>query len=146
MLKTLSLTLPVLFPSWRFFKSIEPSPRVQWALLSETKTTEPDWQEFRPRPVTISPIQILLRLFWNPDWNDTLFVVSCAERIQECPTAHSIHEIRRRIVSDIRASALDTTDKLVQFRLVFVHHDGQDLVQEVVFLSDTSPTTDPETW
>ena len=146
MLKTLSLTLPVLFPSWRFFKSIEPSPRVQWALVSDSEPKEANWQEFRPRPLTISLFQILGRLFWNPGWNDTLFVVSCAERIQECPTPHSIDEIRRRIVSDVRASTLDTTDKLLQFRLIFVHHDGQDLVQEVVFLSDTSPTTDPGTW
>ena len=139
MMQTLSLVLPVLIPSWRFFKSIEPSPRVQWALYSEQYATPLDWQDFRPRPLTVTPIGMILRLFWNPNWNDALFVVSCAERIQQDPTEHSIQEITRRIQADIGQMAMDATGKMVRFRLVFVHREDGELEQEVVFLSDAVP-------
>jgi hypothetical protein len=143
MLKTLSLILPVLIPSWRFFKAIEPSPRVQWTLLADSGDLADDWQEFKPRPMVVTPFQMLCRLFWNPAWNDALFVVSCAERIALNPTPHSVTEIRRRILSDIEQLPIDSTDKLMQFRLVFVQRDETGLSQDIVFLSELVPATGP---
>ena len=136
MWKTLSLILPVLIPSWRFFKAIEPSPRVQWSFLSDVDSHARDWQDFRPRPLAVTPLQMLGRLFWNPAWNDTLFVVSCAERIEQQPTDHSITEIARRIQADIEQSQVDASAQFFRFRLVFVHRDGTGLVEDIVFLSD----------
>lgn len=136
MLKTLSLILPVLIPSWRFFKAIEPSPRVQWAVFSASDISAENWHEFRPRPPKVTPLQMLGRLFWNPKWNDALFVVSCAERIALDPHPHSINEINCRILSDLRHLPMDAAGKLMRFRLVFVHRAEAGLVQEVVFLSD----------
>lgn len=135
MLKTLSLILPVLIPSWRFFRAVEPSPRVQWAWVdADDATTE--WQEFRERPLTVSPFQMLCRLFWNPAWNDTLFIVSCAERIATEPNTHSIHEIKQRLLSDPSQVPLGASGERMQFRLVFVSRGPGGLEQEVVYLSD----------
>ncbi|KEJ87753.1 hypothetical protein Z948_218 [Sulfitobacter donghicola DSW-25 = KCTC 12864 = JCM 14565] len=103
-----------------------------------------DWHEFHPRPATVGALQMMMRLFWNPDRNEELFVVSCAERIQLQPTAHSINEIRRRILPEIEKRSLANPDTYFQFRLVFVHRDQNDLVQEVVFLSDRFATVDPQ--
>lgn len=144
MWKTIFLILPVLVPSWRFFKAIEPSPRVQWALLPVHGDAAVDWQEFRARPETVSPRQMLRRLFWNPAWNETLFLVSCAERIQEIPTEHSINEIRQRILDDIIKREIDATGKKMQFRLVFVHRVGTEISKEIVFISEMFPVTDGE--
>lgn len=135
MLRLLTLLLPALVPSWRFFKSIEPSPRVEWSLdavgLRET------WHEFRPRPQRVSIPEAVFRLFWNPTWNETLFLVSCAERIQEDPTDHSIHEIRHRIWAHLaQTGAMPTTSDAVRFRLVFVQRDGETLTQRIIFQSD----------
>ncbi len=141
MLKTLSYILPVIFPSWRFFKTIEPSPRVQWTLFSADDTAPEVWREFQPRPLTVAPVAMALRLFWNPDRNEELFVVSCAERIQQQPTDHSIAEIRRRIQHSIEAMHVDTTDSLFQFRLVFVRRERTSLVEDVVFLSARFPAS-----
>lgn len=145
MWKTILLILPILIPSWRFFKSIEPSPRVQWGLTSADTMTPINWQEFRPRPAYLSPFQIFRRLFWNPAWNESLFLVSCAERLQEHPTEHSINEIRQRIlreISQMPASAIPpSTAKMLQFRLLFVHRDGAQLTKEVLFTSDQFPLT-----
>ena len=139
MVSILSLILPVLIPSWRFFKTIEPSPRVQWALVSGLDDALVDWHDFRPPPATVSPGQMVVRLFWNPTRNEDLFVISCAERIQQKPTAHSIDEIRRRIQDDVAQSGIDTMGQLLQFRLLFVHRASEGMVQEVVFLSDACP-------
>lgn len=139
MLKTLSLTLPILIPSWRFFKEIEPSPRVQWALFPSSQASEGDWHEFRQRPLVTTPFEMFFSLFWNPAWNDTLFVVSCAERIAQQPTDHSIIEIKRRILRDVEQMRADVTGMWMQFRLVFVCRDETGLSQEIVFLSDTYP-------
>jgi len=121
MRKTLSLVLPVLIPSWQFFKTIEPSPRVQWARIDGDA---PRWQEFRPRPQRLGPAQMLRRLFYNAAWNEALFLVSCAERIEAEPTAHSITEIQRRIL----ATLPHMPDATLQFRLIFIDRNGQDLL------------------
>lgn len=133
MLRTLSLILPVLVPSWRFFKSVEPSPRVQWALVADGSPT--DWREFRPRPAVVTPFEMLMRLFWNPARNDALFLVSLAERIVQNPTPHSINEVNKRILADLPPDQV-STGQSVQFRLVFVSRDGEALSEEVLYVSE----------
>lgn len=136
MLKTLSLILPVLLPSWRFFQTIEPSPRVQWTALSKGGVALGDWQEFRPRPTEVSALQMIARLFWNASRNDALFVVSCAERIAENPTAHSINEIKRRILYDLKQGPIDSAVRSAQFRLVFIFRDETGITQDILFQSE----------
>lgn len=130
------LILPVLIPSWRFFKTIEPSPRVQWALVPAADNGAREWHEFRPRPLHITPFEMMWRLFWNPARNDALFVVSCAERIAEHPTRHSIDEINRRILSEVAHSQTDLMGRLLQFRLVFVSRTDAGISEEIVYVSD----------
>lgn len=139
MWKTLSLILPVMIPSWRFFSAVQPSPRVQFARLTTQDADPTDWQTFRPRPPHVSVGTMLGRLVWNPDWNDTLFVVSCAERIQQTPTPHSIDQIQQQICWDIAQTPTDQTKKWARFRLVFVHRNAGGLSKDVVFLSDPFP-------
>lgn len=145
MLTTLHLVLPILIPSWRFFKSIEPSPRVQWTVLPDSQTAVLEWREFRPRPSQIALPEMIVRLFWNPARNEELFVVSCAERIQQAPTPHSINEICRRIRFDASQVGTTTPSQRLQFRLVFVHREDEVLVEEVVFLSDPFPAGNADT-
>ena len=138
------MILPVLIPSWRFFKSIEPSPRVQWAALSMAGDADPVWRAYRPRPADVAPLEMLWRLFWNPAWNEDLFVVSCAERIRNDPTPHSINEIQRRVIREIDQTQTGVSDRWFQFRVVFVHRDARGLIQEVLFVSEAFETTDGE--
>ena len=133
---TLSLLAPALFPSWRFFKDIRPSPRVQWALVDGTPL---EWREFRPRPASVSPFQMLLRLFWNPVWNEALYLVSCAERLAERETEHSVREIRVRVGREIGRLSPDAGARQFQFRLVFVERGGDGLRQDILYLSPPFP-------
>ena len=131
MLASLRLILPVLLPSWRFFKTVEPSPRVEWALVGA------DWQALCAVPDQVTPLQMVARLFWNAARNDALFMVSCAERIEEEPTAHSIAEITQRVRDAIALSA--ERGPSAQFRLVFVSRKGARITREVLFVSDPFP-------
>ena len=123
MMRTLALILPVLIPSWRFFRAVDPSPRVQW------KRGCGAWQELRPRPQRLGPGAMLRRLVWNPHWNDMLFVVSCAERLEQGPDPVALREIARRVPAGPD----------VQFRIVLVHDDGTTATEEVIHTFDPAP-------
>lgn len=125
MLRSLQLLLPALVPSWNFFDIIAPAPFIEYAAL-QNKDDTPNWQAFRPRPQRLSTVPILRRLFWNPNWNESLFLVSCAERLLTEPTDHSRNEILARIKADITPSI-----SYLQFRLVLRHR----LQTEIAYLS-----------
>ena len=131
MVRIFSLLLPALIPSWRFFKTVEPSPRLQWAMLDDPAQKERVWQEYRPRPQRVAPWQMLARLFWNPGWNDYLFMVTLAERLTIAPTDQAKEEVFRRI-----AAELPQADMHLQFRLVHVSRQGERITSEVTYLSD----------
>jgi hypothetical protein len=135
-LKPLRLLLPALIPSWNFFDVIAPSPRIEYALTAAREDAPTEWLEFRPRPEHVSVPTMLMRLIWNPRWNQTLFVVSCAERLIDQPTDHSQDEIFRRIAADLaRRPDGATTPPWLSFRLVFLGRAGEVIDREVLFQS-----------
>ncbi len=130
------LLLPALIPSWNFFDVIAPSPRIQYALLNTKDEESPEWHEFRPRPAQITFIQILGRMLWNPVWNETLFMISCAERLLDQPTKHSENEIFRRIAVQLEHDKANYIDnKYLQFRVLLMTREGMQLQQELVYES-----------
>jgi len=141
MLNTLKLLLPALLPSWRFFDFIAPSPRIQFALLDSVDDVSAEWVLFRPRPASLSFAQMLGRMVWNPWWNESLFVISCAERIIECPSQHSEDEILKRIHRELDEDIVSVNGvaRYLQFRLVMVQRVGDALQEELVFHSRIQP-------
>ena len=137
MLQTLKLLLPALIPSWRFFDVVAPSPRIEFALLETPQDAPERWQTFRPRPSRLSLGKMLLGLVWNPRWNESLFLVSCAERLLENPTEHSDQEIFNRIASELaRGSGDATAAPYLQYRLVLVSRDGTKLERHTAHTSE----------
>ena len=149
------LLLPALLPSWNFFDVIAPSPRIEFTLLHSKNESPIQWQEFRPRPTQLSFSKMLSRMLWNPRWNETLFVVSCAERIMENTAqsnlgSHSENEILKRIVNDIVCNKLLTENNKIssnttthlQFRLLVIQREGLELIQKVVFQSRIVPLSE----
>jgi hypothetical protein len=132
-LKPLGLLLPALIPSWNFFDVIAPSPRIEYALTGSSAVPNGGWVEFRPRPQRVSARTLLARLIWNPLWNETLFLVSCAERLINAPTDHSQDEIFTRLAADLTAGG--ATGDWLSFRLVFVSREGEAIQREVLFQS-----------
>jgi hypothetical protein len=142
MLQTLKLLLPALFPSWRFFDEIGPSPRIEFALLKAAHDAARNWHAFRPRPRQLSVTTLLRRLFWNPHWNETLFVGTCAERLMQEPSEHRIREIVDRIAADLADQMSDlSATPFLQFRLVFITREGTELREDVTFVSEIVRTS-----
>ena len=136
MLQTLKLLLPALIPSWRFFDTIAPSPRIEFTLLKTAQDASGSWQEFRPRPAWLPISSMLKRMFWNPDWNESLFLVSCAERLMASPTVHSSQEILKRIKVELERNSIDVmATPYLQFRLVFVSREGSQLQKHITYIS-----------
>ena len=136
MLQTLKLLLPALLPSWNFFDIIAASPRVQYAMLTTEHAQPVDWQEFRPRPMNLTAWQMLGRMLWNPRWNESLFVMSCAERLLDEPTRHSENEILKRIAADLyRQNRAAASTGYLQFRFVTIEREGMELQYSLVYES-----------
>lgn len=135
----LKLLLPILFPSWRFFSRIDPSPRIELGFVNHSNPMPEQWQSFYNRPEKISFIQNLLRLWFNPQWNEYLYMNSCAEHLFEENSSFYEAEIGRRLVTRVAASDLavpKNTTALV-FRLRAVIQEDNQLSDEVVFVSRT---------
>ncbi len=134
MLATLKLLFPIFIPSWQFFKEIAPSPRIEFTLL----TTEKDlakWQEFNLRPQE-NP-NLLKSLFYNPRWNEALYITNCAEQLIANPTEYSSQEILKRITAELKRKQtnLETTPYL-QFRLIFISRQNSDLMEDLLYSSE----------
>lgn len=140
-MQVFKLVLPALLPSWRFFDTIAPSPRVEFTLLEQEDELPDSWQEFRPRPGHLTLLDMLCRLFWNPRWNETLYVMSCAERLMENPTQHSEDQILQRIRKDMTSQTLQKhgNTNFLQFRLLIVDRDGDSLQNEITYYSRIEP-------
>jgi hypothetical protein len=100
----LSLISPIFFPSWRFFSEVDPSPRFLLAFLSNENDTPDTWQEFSPLPVKVTLLRSLANLFWNPTWNQRLYLNSCAERLLNEYTLEREREIVARLLLAISNS------------------------------------------
>lgn len=136
MLNTLKLLLPALIPSWRFFEVIAASPRIEIATLQTVQEKPDNWTELRPKPKRVAFHTMLKRLFWNPYRNESLFLVSCAERIIENPTEHSLQEIFKRALADLeRDPAKAPLPPYLQFRLAFVSRNKTKLQRRIRYTS-----------
>jgi hypothetical protein len=131
---TLKLHLPALVPSWRFFDVIAPSPRIEYACLENERDAPGAWHEFNPRPARLSFGAMLARLFWNPRWNESLFLATCAERLLESPSDFRRDEILRRIARALERDRADARPFL-QFRLVLLSRDGAHIQRQIAYVS-----------
>ena len=135
MIRTLKLLLPALIPSWNFLDVIGDSPRIEYAVLASAEDVAGDWVEFRPRPARVPLPAMLSLLLWNAWWNETMFIVSCAERLLAEPTAHSEDEIFRRIAADL-VNDLDWQGGWLRFRIVLLSEHENAIVREIAFISE----------
>jgi hypothetical protein len=82
---------------------------------------------------------MLLRLFWSPKRNHELYIVSCAERVEQGGNGHAITAIRHAVQQEAAETQKAKSGDQLRFRLLFVQRREAALVREVVFLSDPFP-------
>ncbi len=107
------LLLPVLIPSWRFFRDVGDSPRI------ELRGPDGGWTELTARPERLPLTTYLRRLFWNPRWNEYLFLMSLSERLVTDPSPEVLALLRDRL------AAWPGAGPGIAFRLVFVTPDDR---------------------
>jgi hypothetical protein len=78
---------------------------------------------------------MIRRLFWNAKWNETLYLVSCAERLVENPTQHSVDQFFNRLTANLSQEEKTGIVKFIKFRLVFIGRQGSDLVEQICYES-----------
>lgn len=138
----LAAWLPALMPSWRFFDRIGPALRIEFALTDTRDVTAAVWQPLRPRPTTVAVGTMVWRLFWNPEWNETLYLTSCAERLLDDPSAQRADALWTRAAAAVHsalASLGDVHGRLLHVRIVETMRQDEALVNRVVFVSAARP-------
>ena len=127
--RTIYLLLPALFPSWRFFKQVGPSPRVEYRVLLDGQGSE--WRESHPIPEHVGLGRMARRMIWNPARNTQLYMVSLSERLVSGLVEHSAAELNRLI-----AEKIGEQEGELQFRLMFMAPEDDQIVGTVVYESE----------
>lgn len=136
MTRSLRLLLPALAPSWRFFPSVEPSPRIEFRPLQADGPEAAEWREFRPAPAHVSFGVMLECMLWNPQRNETLFLMTCAERLLSGEIEFARREIASRIARRMPAPpAGRERAPFLQFRLILVSGDRSACRRDIAYVS-----------
>lgn len=94
-----------------------------------------EWSQVNFKPEQLTFKQTIGRLFWNPEWNEYLYLMTCAERLVETPDFHWVEEINTRLAKRIELPVGST----LQFRLVFVERSGEAVAPSVSYVSTPLP-------
>ena len=133
----LKLFLPILFPSWRFFSSIGPSPRIEMGFMVDKNSVPQQWLPFRLLPKKINFILGLQQLFHNPLWNERLYINTCAEHLFESYSEFHEKEIGVRLVSAVLNKEIIASDEAqyLVFRIRAIETEAGQVRDDVVFVS-----------
>ncbi|WP_062067323.1 hypothetical protein [Cellvibrio sp. OA-2007] len=129
--------LPVIFPSWRFFSSIGPSPRIEVGFVVDKNSEPQEWLPFRPLPKRINFTLGLQRLFHNPQWNERLYINTCAEHLFEGYSEFREREIGLRLVAAVVNKEISVVGEFqyLVFRIRALESEGGQVRDDVVFVS-----------
>lgn len=140
----IKLLLPILFPSWRFFSSIGPSPRIEVGFIEDKNSAPKKWLPFRPLPKRINFALGIQQLFHNPSWNERLYINTCAEHLFEDYSEFREREIGRRLVSTLSKEMAAVLNKkmvvggefqYLVFRIRALEFEAGKVRDDVVFVS-----------
>lgn len=101
-------------------------------------TAQPsNWVAFRALPEQIGFFSGLLRLFHNPQWNELLYINTCAEHLFESYSEFSEQEIGNRLLVALRSGEIVATGEAdyLMFRIRVLEFDAGQSQGEVVFVS-----------
>ena len=133
----LNLVLPVVFPSWRFFSSIGPSPRIEIGFVNDHIAEPDNWLPFRPLPQKISFIPRVWRLLHNPRWNEGLYINSCAEYLFKGASVFYEQEIGMRLICAVASGERPSGENVkgLVYRIRALEFVNGELCDQVVFVS-----------
>lgn len=133
----IKLLLPVLFPSWRFFSGIGPSPRFDIGFVKEGETDPLHWIDLSQLPKQLGIWHGVGRLFHNPVWNDWLYINTCAEHLFEFNSDFREREIADRLLSLFQANANKIPDEASYFcfRIRAIESDDLYPREKIAFFS-----------
>lgn len=133
----LKLILPILFPSWRFFSSIGPSPRIEVGFAADKTSTPQEWLPFRPLSKRINITLGIQKLFHNPLWNERLYINTWAEHLFESYSEFREREIGQRLVAAALSKEIvvDGEFHYLVFRIRALEFEAGQVRDDVVFVS-----------
>ena len=80
-----------------------------------------------------------LRLLWNPQWNENLFLTSCVEKLIDDPSARAMDELLSRVAGtiDLGDNCEGAISELyLKVRALVIKRVNGAIIQEIVFISE----------
>lgn len=120
-------------PSWQFFNEVAPSPRIEFAVLDTKDQEISQWQDLVSRKQEYKISDFFKSIFFNPEWNQKLYLINCAEKIVISQSKHAVKEIFKAILEKLKLEG----DKFVCFRLVFISKKSEGFREDILYQSST---------
>ena len=78
----------------------------------------------------------MLRLVWNPAWNETLYVMRCAERVLEGDAGFPLVELARRLREELSVAVdVQATAVMFEMQILAASRVGHRVTYQVVYRS-----------
>lgn len=137
----IKLLLPILFPSWRFFSGIGPSPRFDIGFIKEGESDPATWIDLSQIPAEWKIWKGIGQLFHNPVWNDQLYINTCAEHLFEFNSEFREQEIADRLLRlfQLKSYKISNDVSYFCFRIRAIESDGLNPAEKIVFFSKIFP-------
>jgi hypothetical protein len=135
-LQNIKILSPALFPSWRFFDTVVPAPRIEYRILQSPQKKPSRWEKLYPKPFQVSLLQKIISIFWNPRWNEYLFLINCVESFIKKPTKKNEVEVVKLIKAELARKSIKFNDiSHFKFRLLLLFREDTKLKEHIHFES-----------
>ena len=111
-MKTLTLFLSAIISSWQFFKEAAEAP------VLEISFNDENWDVLSLRSDKRTFLGFLGGIFYNPKWNEALYIMDCAERLLTDISQRNIDELMDRVVLYLKSRNLLNSSQL-KYRLLY---------------------------
>ena len=107
--------------SWQFFKEVTPKLEIEFSWNDDAR----NWQVLKLRAQNLSTIELIKSVFFNPQWNEALYIMDCAERLIMNPSQERINQLKERIQMQLEKQGFDLSQKTeLDFKVIV---DGETL-------------------
>lgn len=105
--------------------------------MVELASTPPEFLPAFPLPEKVSPLSSFVRLLHNPEWNERLYINTCAEHLFETHSEFHEQQIAQRLLIAIQSHKIiapEAAQHLV-FRIRTFVLDDEEVQDDVIFTS-----------
>ena len=95
-------------------------------------------REFRLRPQLLSLTSLVLRVLWDPQWNENFYLTSCVDKLIDDPSLRVMHDLLKRVASTLNLDRINGGTNPAMYRRIralVIRRVEDRLTREMVLMS-----------